>query len=645
MPRISTPTHIFSMALLSLTLTSAFHVQAASLEQQRTWYNQAQKAFDKKDMATFNSNKVKLGGYPLYPYLEYRAFNAVLKNKSPSQVKSFVSKYQALPFSQTIQSRYLSHLAQGDRWRDFLSMQPTAPKGTSLQCDYYYAKSQTGNPSQAWSGAQKLWQTGASLPDRCDPLLDAWTAAGKRTNTLVLERMLLAYQKGNKGLLVYLDKQLSGSAKNTGDKLLDLLSDPQGVATFAKQSKVTPFNQSVAEAAFYRLARTNVKQAVTQYDQVIAGQHFDKGKKQALADAVASRLMSTQDPALAKWRDNKLKTSQNVSMLERRIRNEIRESNWKETERWISRLPKEAKSTPRWRFWQAQVLANKGQKTQANKIYQSLLGERDFYSAAAATKLNKAITYPNQKGPTSTQLIQPYMKTLKRIGELVETDRAVAANREWAYLLSQVKGVQTKRQLAVYAEKHKWHHLAVQATISGKLWDHMALRFPVAHQWLFNFFSKERGVPAATMMALARQESALNIHAQSHVGARGLMQIMPATAQDTARKLGVKYAGKHTLFDPSMNIRLGSGYLKMMLERNDDNRIFSFASYNAGPGRVKQWRKVTNGQLDVYSFIEQIPFNETRGYVQNVLMFEIYYNALMGKKTPLFRTHELKARY
>ncbi|WP_318463545.1 murein transglycosylase [Photobacterium leiognathi] len=644
-PRIPTSHKFFSIALLSLGIASTFSVHAASLEQQRTWYDQAQTAFDNNNMAVFNANKSKLGGYPLYPYLEYRLFNKDLDNKTPSQVKTFVNKYKALPFSQTIQRNYLSYLAGADRWRDFLSVQPTEPSRTSLKCSYFYAKSQTGHASQAWAGAEKLWETGSSLPAVCDPLLDAWTAAGKRTNTLILDRMLLAFKKGNKSLATYLDKQLSGSAQATGDKILALLDKPQGVADFAKQSKVTKFNQALTEAAYYRLARTDVKQAVASYNQVVSGQHFDKATKQALADAVASRLMSTSDPVLAKWRDSKLKTSQNVSILERRIRNSIREADWSGVQTWINRLPKEAKDSLRWKFWQAQLLAKKGQKKQADKIYQSLLGERDFYSAAAATILHKPIVYPNQKGPTSTKLIQPYMATLKRIGELIDTDRLIAANREWGYLLSGIQGIQTKRQLAVYAEKHKWHHLAVQATISGKLWDHMELRFPLAHKWWFDFFSKKRGIPTSTMMALARQESALNIHAQSHVGARGLMQLMPATAAHTAKKLDYKYAGKASLFDPGVNIRLGSGYLKMMLDNNDENRIYSFASYNAGPGRVKQWKKVTDGKLDVYSFIEQIPFNETRGYVQNVLMFDVYYNELMGKKAPLFKPSELKAHY
>ncbi|WP_244907473.1 murein transglycosylase [Photobacterium iliopiscarium] len=643
--RLFSYSRVFSFALLTVGLTSTVTVQAASLEQQRTWYEQAQTAFSANNMTVFHQEKTKLGGYPLYPYLEYREFNAQLATKKASQVQVFIDKYKMLPFSQSIKNRYLNQLVRTGRWHDFLMIQPAVPRNTDLQCAFYYAKDKMGHAQLAWQGASKLWQTGSSLPASCDNLLDSWNTAGKRTNAMVLDRMVLAYAKGNKSLLSYLDKLLTGDAQASGEAVLALYNQPQNVGEFAKKSKVTPFNQALTQNAFLLLARTDTQQAVAEYDQVVRGQHFDKATKQTLADAVASRLMSTSDTALAKWRDSKLAQSDNASLLERRVRNAIREANWKQTQQWLDRLPKEAQQTPRWTFWKAKLLAQNGKKKQADKIYTSLLGERDFYSAAAATILNKPIVYPLTKAPTSTALLKPYKKSLARIKELLALDKVTAANREWGYLLSKVTDVQTKRQLAVYAEKHQWHYLAVQATISGKLWDHMTLRFPLAHQWLFDFFGEQRNIPTSTMMALARQESALNIHARSHVGASGLMQLMPATAAETAKKLDYKYKGKQSLFDPSVNIRLGSAYLEMMLKRNDNNRVYAFASYNAGPGRVSQWKKITDGKLDVYAFIEQIPFNETRGYVQNVLMFDIYYNELMGRKGVLFSPAELKAHY
>jgi len=185
----------------------------------------------------------------------------------------------------------------------------------------------------------------------------------------------------------------------------------------------------------------------------------------------------------------------------------------------------------------------------------------------------------------------------------------------------------------------------VQATIYGRMWEHLSLRFPLAFAETFKSFGQQRELSVTTMMALARQESALNPQAMSPVGARGLMQLMPATAKETAGKLNYKYAGSSSLFEPEVNIRLGSGYLKMMLERYDNNRIFAFSAYNAGPGRVTSWRKISDGKLDVFAFMETIPFGETRGYVQNVLMFEVYYDKLTNQPVQLLTTEELNAKY
>ncbi len=302
--------------------------------------------------------------------------------------------------------------------------------------------------------------------------------------------------------------------------------------------------------AYKRLVRDDVREAVKQYQRTMNGQHFSKDKRQRLADYTASRLFSTDDENLLSWRDKKLATSRSIRLLERRIRVAIREADWEDTERWMKRLPKAAQQTTRWTFWQAKLLAKQGQKKAAEELYRSILGQRDFYSAAAATVLKKPIVYPVKSPKQSTTLTYEYGQTLRRIKELIALEKLFAANREWHYLLDGMDNDQVV-MLATYAAANKWHHLAVQATISGQLWDYVELRFPIAHKWWFDFFSKKRDLSATTMMALARQESALNAEAVSPVGgARGLMQLMPATAKETAKKLGRNYQGKKSLFDP-----------------------------------------------------------------------------------------------
>ncbi|MGR5141294.1 murein transglycosylase [Photobacterium sp. DNB23_23_1] len=635
---------VFSGLVLFVGLLMSPLMRASTLEQQRVWYEQAQVSLEEKDEAAYKKLRGKLDDYPLTPYLDYREFIQTLYDKSPSEVEAFIEQYASLPFSTTVKDRYLTHLAATERWQNFVDVQPLPPRSQVLRCHYYYAQSKIGNKDVAWQGANTLWLTGKSTHDACDPLLNTWQKAGKRTDALVLERMLLVYAEGNRARLNYLNKQLGAKSKQAGKAVLELYDKPQGVAAFSKRSKVTPLNQNLTVLAYKKLVRSDIKEAVKQYDKTVQGQHLEEAKRQSLADYTASRLMATDDEPLQKWRDKVLAKTSNVSLLERRIRQAMREDKWNEVELWVNRLPDKAKQSTRWTFWQARLAERDGNKELASEKYTQILGQRDFYSAAAATVLGKPITYPVKTAGDGQADIKEYAKALARVKELIAVDKLLAANREWHYLLRGMDNDQIVA-LAAYAATHKWHHLAVQATISGQLWDYIELRFPVAHKWWFDFFSKKRELPVTTMMALARQESALNIEAISPVGARGLMQLMPATAKETAKKLGRNYEGKSSLFDPGVNIRLGSGYLKMMLEQYDNNRIFAFAAYNAGPSRVTRWRKGTDGRLDVYAFIEAIPFNETRGYVQNILMFEIYYGDLTQSPVPLLTENEINTKY
>ena len=138
----------------------------------------------------------------------------------------------------------------------------------------------------------------------------------------------------------------------------------------------------------------------------------------------------------------------------------------------------------------------------------------------------------------------------------------------------------------------------------------------------------------ALVLGLIRQESLFNQRAQSRVGAMGLMQLMPGTAQRTAPKAGLSYNRSRLLEDPDYNVALGSHYLKEMLARYDGNKILAIAAYNAGPGRVDSWlTRFGPPPGDPYGaidWIERIPFYETRNYVQRVLEAMVVYRQLMA---------------
>jgi soluble lytic murein transglycosylase len=103
------------------------------------------------------------------------------------------------------------------------------------------------------------------------------------------------------------------------------------------------------------------------------------------------------------------------------------------------------------------------------------------------------------------------------------------------------------------------------------------------------------------------------------------MQLMPDTGKSSARQLNYPYYGRQTLTDPASNILLGTYYLGQMYDRFDNNMVMATAAYNAGPHRVEQWRP-PSGSQDARIWIENIPYNETRGYVRRVLETDVIFN-------------------
>jgi soluble lytic murein transglycosylase len=157
------------------------------------------------------------------------------------------------------------------------------------------------------------------------------------------------------------------------------------------------------------------------------------------------------------------------------------------------------------------------------------------------------------------------------------------------------------------------------------------------------------GTPPETalVLGLTRQESEFDPEAMSSVGARGLMQLMPATASLTARRHGLAYGNKSDLLTPSVNMQLGMAHVSDLLSGLGGSYVLSIASYNAGQGRINQWVSTygdpRSTNADMIDWIERIPFNETRNYVQRVLEnTQIYRNVLAGREAPLGIAADLK---
>jgi soluble lytic murein transglycosylase len=141
---------------------------------------------------------------------------------------------------------------------------------------------------------------------------------------------------------------------------------------------------------------------------------------------------------------------------------------------------------------------------------------------------------------------------------------------------------------------------------------------------------------------ISRQESSFDPYAISHAGARGMMQLMPGTAREQAGKMGLGYDSYRLISDPNYNVTIGSAYFQRMLNIWDGNVPLAVASYNAGSGNAGKWVRQygdPRGKVDVVAWIEAIPYDETRGYVQRVIENSVVYDSMRSASPPRTALH------
>ncbi len=636
---------VITTLLLTLSYSSLNFAQSRDvLEQQRKRYDDAQALIDRSDINRYISVRPTIQDYPLTPYIDYRVFSLQLPYKTVDEVNQFITQHANFPFSRRIRAPYLDVLASKKDWSSILQFQQTYPVGEKYQCIYHLAQLKSGDEKSAFEGANQLWLSGESIDDACDPLFNAWHKAGLKNDEVIIERMLLVFANNNGRRLSYLAKKVtSTSSSKLAKQIVLLYKQPQLITSFLDGSAAQEVKDSLAHSAFKKYAKKHPEKALTLWPKLSQHPHFPQGQRKELAEYLAMRFITTENEAQAAWRDDVLSKSDSTIYLERRSRLAIQQSDWQGLMTWIARLPQDSQRATRWQYWLARAELKTGNE-QGEQRLRAILGKRNFYSVAAAFYLGEEVDYPTTKVTLNSDVVQPYMVDLLRISELLERDKIAAAKSEWRYLLSRTSG-EEQTMLAAYASQNKWHHFSVVASIEAKMWDAIELRFPVAHQELFSFYANKLELDDVMLMSLARQESAMDVEARSPVGARGVMQIMPATARYTAKKHKIRYKKASELYEVDKNIEIGSHYLSELLKSYESNRIFAFAAYNAGPNRVKRWRENSQGNLDAIAFIESIPFKETRGYVQNILMFQLYYQGLQQRELDFLTESEANTQY
>lgn len=288
-------------------------------------------------------------------------------------------------------------------------------------------------------------------------------------------------------------------------------------------------------------------------------------------------------------------------------------------------------------YWAAQSAAKIGNASKANELYRLLNDSQpiSYYGMRASYQLgDSALIAGLPAGPGSDAAT---VKTVKTGLDRWELLRDVAWNEAAAHELSRQKSRFNGDNSALYViaeelQERAAPHLAIttgrELLSSGAEWDARLLRimYPMPYEQLIKRESRAHGLDPHFVAALIRQESRFNKEARSGAGAIGLMQVMPATGKQLARKAGIKRVTPETLTDPGVNVKLGTRFLADML-RTYRRADLALVAYNAGPTRASRWRSFPEFSTPEL-FVERIPFEETRDYVKIIMLNTAIYKAL-----------------
>ena len=430
---------------------------------------------------------------------------------------------------------------------------------------------------------------------------------------------------------------------NTNQKEQNPVENPKQLAEIIKNSNPSTLDKSLLIDAFPRYLKTLSEQienpSFELYQQWAETWQLSEDEIKQWKIAFLNRFFDNENADFQKWRDEQIQQLKTDNLTERRLRMAI----WQKTDLspWLNSLTTEGKAKQEWRYWEAkQDISKNIEKLTA------LSKERGFYPMLAAAQLKQAYKVDFPVAPSFTVAEQlPFEQVFAMIRELRELGRNGLAKQRWRILLDNADFT-TQLKLAEYAENQQWFELAVDASIVAKAWDYLSLRLPNAYSEYFNAALQNLNISKTFAMAIARQESAWNPMAQSSANARGLMQLLPSTAKLTAENNQLPYQGEQDLFKPLNNILLGTAHLNELNGKYPNNRILIAAAYNAGANRVEKWLSRANGKLALDEFVASIPFYETRGYVQNVVTYDFYYQILQNKENPqIFSQEELNRLY
>ena len=594
----------------------------------------AREAFRNGERARLAKDLEALRGYELQPWAEYWQLRLQLDDGRADGVPDFLAREPGTYVAEKLRGDWLRWLGKRAAWETFQQEYPQlAQPDTELSCYALQARLARQQDSTALDEARPLWFSQLDMPDSCLPLMEQLIAAKRLDSDALWERMrrLLEARKLReaKQFARYLPPEQAPAAKT-----LDAIADKPAryLARQPANFAATRLGREMALYAVARMARSDPAVTATQWQDI--ENRFSPAERSYAWGQLAWQAALRHLPDALPWYERAAQASPAAlsdEQLAWKARAALRAHDWDALRKTVEQMPPLLANDPTWVYWHARALAAQGKSDEAKALYLKIGGRPNFYSNLADEELGRSIAMPAKAGPpTPEEMAQAAANPgLRRALALLRFNIRIEGVREWNWT---VLGMDDRQLLAAaeLARRLDMYDRAI-STADRTLAQHdYGMRYLAPFREYVDPKARELALDSGWIYGLMRQESRFVMNARSGVGAKGLMQLMPATAKWVARKIGFAGYRKADVADMDTNVTLGTHYLKMILDSLDNHPVLASAAYNAGPARARKWR--ADQPLEGAIYAETIPFSETRDYVKKVMSNSVYYAALFDEK-------------
>jgi soluble lytic murein transglycosylase len=625
---------IISVTALTVCLLPAAHAQtrAVNFASDDDAFLALREASRRGDADRASELAYRLSNYPIPSYVDYYQLKPRLKDASEEEIRSYLARYSGSAIADRLRNDWLLELGKTGDWVRFDEQYPQFELKDDTQLKCYALTSRALKGENVAQDARALLVSAKDYSEGCVGLIRMLAQNGQFDADDLWAQIRLAAEAGSSAFA----RRFAPLAGASDAALTQAIDKP--ALTVARGAGSGRVAHETFIVALGRAARNNPEQAAFALNN--AAQQLTP-KEQALGWAqIAMQASLKLAPEAADYWRKAGGAPLSIEGHQWKVRAALRAGDWKLVKAGIEAMPSTLRDDSAWTYWMARALKAERRQEAAQALFQSISAQTSFYGQLALEELDQKITIPPRAAPVTAEEIAPMAENagFKRALKFFELNLRFEGYREWNW---ELRRMNERQHLAAAEFARQVDVLDRMVNTSDRTRSEVDFtqRFPTPYRDVMQAATKTLGLEMAWVYGLIRQESRFIMHARSHVGASGLMQLMPATARYVAGKIGMTDFAHGRINEIDTNILLGTSYLNMVLNDLEGSQALATAAYNAGPGRPRAWRSTLTRAVEGAIFAESIPFSETRDYVKKVMSNATYYAAMFDGKP-----QSLKAR-